>query len=170
MPRATGQEPLYYNHLPTGRPVADGTKDYRVWSPNYLDAVQGPLYPFGYGLTYSTFSYGDLKLSSNTMKSDGSITASITLTNTGNRESTEVVQLYIHDLIASISRPVKELKDFQRVNLKAGESRNVEFHITADKLKFYDYNLNYVLEPGEFEIMVGPNSRDVKVGKLNIIL
>lgn len=168
MPRATGQEPLYYNHLPTGRPVADGTKDYRVWSPNYLDVVQGPLYPFGYGLTYSSFSYGDLKLSNTTMKSDGSITASITLTNTGNRESTEVVQLYIHDLIASISRPVKELKDFQRVTLKAGESRNVEFHITADKLKFYDYNLNYVLEPGEFEIMIGPNCRNVKVGKLKV--
>lgn len=170
MPRATGQEPLYYNHLPTGRPVADGTKDYKVWSPNYLDVVQGPLYPFGYGLTYSSFSYGDLKLSSTTMKGDGSVTASITLKNTGNRESTEVVQLYIHDVIASVSRPVKELKDFQRVTLKAGESRNVEFHITADKLKFYDYNLNYVLEPGEFEIMVGPNSREVKVGKLKIIL
>ena len=170
MPRATGQEPLYYNHLPTGRPVADGTKDYKVWSPNYLDVVQGPLYPFGYGLTYSSFSYGDLKLSSTTMKSDGSIIASITVTNTGNRESTEVVQLYIHDVIASVSRPVKELKDFQRVTLKAGESRNVEFHITADKLKFYDYNLNYVLEPGEFEIMVGGNCREVKVGKLKIIL
>ena len=170
MPRATGQEPLYYNHLPTGRPVADGTKDYKVWSPNYLDVVQGPLYPFGYGLTYSSFSYGDLKLSSTTMKGDGSVTASITVTNTGNRESTEVVQLYIHDVIASVSRPVKELKDFQRVTLKAGESRNVEFHITADKLKFYDYNLNYVLEPGEFEIMVGGNCREVKVGKLKIIL
>lgn len=170
MPRATGQEPLYYNHLPTGRPVADGTKDYKVWSPNYLDVVQGPLYPFGYGLTYSSFSYGDLKLSSTTMKNDGSVTASITVTNTGNRESTEVVQLYIHDVIASVSRPVKELKDFQRITLKAGESRNVEFHITADKLKFYDYNLNYILEPGEFEIMVGGNCREVKVGKLTIIL
>ena len=102
------------------------------------------------------------------MKGDGSITASITVTNTGNRESTEVVQLYIHDVIASVSRPVKELKDFQRVTLKAGESRNVEFHITADKLKFYDYNLNYVLEPGEFEIMVGPNSREVKKAKLEV--
>ncbi len=168
MPRSTGQEPLYYNHLPTGRPVADGTADYRVWSPNYLDVVQGPLYPFGYGLTYSQFSYSDIRLSSQTMTAEGELTASITLTNTGNREATEVVQLYIHDPVASISRPVKELKDFQRITLRAGESRNVEFHITAEKLKFYDYSLRYVLEPGEFEIMIGSNSRDLKKAVLNV--
>ncbi len=168
MPRSTGQEPLYYNRLPTGRPVPDGTKDYRVWSPNYLDAVQGPLYPFGYGLTYSTFSYSDIQLSSRTMNADGSITASIVVKNTGGREATEVVQLYIHDIAASISRPVKELKDFRRITLKAGESRNVEFHITADKLKFYNYNLDYVLESGEFDIMIGPNSRDVKKTSITV--
>ena len=168
MPRSTGQEPLYYNHLPTGRPVPDGTKDYRVWSPNYLDAVQGPLYPFGYGLTYSSFSYGDIQLSNRTMGADGSIDATVRLTNTGNCEATEVVQLYIHDLIASISRPVKELKDFQRITLKAQESRDVTFHITADKLKFYNYNLDYVLEPGEFDIMIGANSRDVKSARITL--
>ena len=162
MPHATGQEPLYYNRLPTGRPVPDGTADYRVWSPNYLDVAQGPLYPFGYGLTYSRFSYSDIRLSSTAMSADGSITAAITLTNTGEREATEVVQLYIHDKVASISRPVKELKDFQRITLQAGESRDVVFHITADKLKFYNYDLDYVLEPGDFEVMIGPNSRDVK--------
>ncbi len=102
------------------------------------------------------------------MSADGSITAAITLTNTGEREATEVVRLYIHDKVASISRPVKELKDFQRVTLQAGESRDVEFHITADKLKFYNYDLDYVLEPGDFEVMIGPNSRDVKKAGLSV--
>lgn len=162
MPRSTGQEPLYYNRLPTGREISDGMADYRVWSPNYLDAIQGPLYPFGYGLTYSNFSYSDIHLSKTRMTGDGSITASITLKNTGSREATEVVQLYIHDKAASISRPIKELKDFQRITLAPNESRDVEFHITADKLKFYDYNLDYVLEAGDFDIMIGPNSRDLK--------
>ena len=168
MPRATGQEPLYYNRLPTGRPVPDGTSDYRVWSPNYLDVVQGPLYPFGYGLTYSHVSYSDLRLSHPSMSPDGTATASITVTNTGTREVTEVVQLYIHDKVASISRPVKELKDFRRITLHAGESRTVSFDITPDKLKFYDYNLNYVLEPGEFDIMIGPNSRDLQSATISI--
>lgn len=168
MPRSTGQEPLYYNHLPTGRPVADGTADYRVWSPNYLDVVQGPLYPFGYGLTYSSFCYSDIRLSSTKMTADGSITASITLKNTGNREATEVVQLYIHDKAASISRPVKELKDFQRITLQANESRDVKFYITADKLKFYNYDLDYVLEPGDFDIMIGPNCQDVKIAVITV--
>lgn len=168
MPRSTGQEPLYYNHLPTGRPVPDGTADYRVWSPNYLDVVQGPLYPFGYGLTYSRFSYSDIRLSSTDMTEDGNIKATITLTNTGAREATEVVQLYIHDKAASISRPVKELKDFQRITLKAGESRDISFVIRADHLRFYDYNLNYVLEPGQFDIMIGPNSRDLKSAVITV--
>ncbi len=162
MPRSTGQEPLYYNHLPTGRPVPDGTADYRVWSPNYLDVVQGPLYPFGYGLTYSQFSYSDIRLSSKTMATDGSLTATVTLTNTGKREATEVVQLYIHDRVASISRPVKELKGFQRLTLKAGESRDVIFTVTPDILKYYNSNLEYVLEPGEFDLMIGPDSRDLQ--------
>ena len=162
MPRSTGQEPLYYNRLPTGREIPDGMADYRVWSPNYLDVIQGPLYPFGYGLTYSSSNYSDIRLSNTKMKADGSITASITLKNTGSREATEVVQLYIHDKAASISRPIKELKDFQRITLAPNESRDVEFHITADKLKFYDYNLDYVLEAGDFDIMIGPNSRDLK--------
>ena len=158
MPRTTGQEPLYYNHLPTGRPVAEDTKKFEKFKSNYLDVSNDPLYPFGYGLSYTTFDYGELVLNSSEMTTDGSITASIKVTNTGEREADEVVQLYIHDVAACISRPVKELKGFERIHLKAGESREVTFRITPDMLRFYDYNLEYVLEPGEFEVMAGPDS------------
>ncbi|MBQ9639962.1 MAG: beta-glucosidase BglX [Bacteroidaceae bacterium] len=168
MPRATGQEPLYYNRLPSGRYVQDGEADYKVFTGNYLDATSGALYPFGYGLTYSSFAYSDVRLSSSRMSADGTVTASVTLTNTGQREATEVVQLYIHDKVASISRPIKELKDFQRVTLKAGESREVKFTVTPDKLKFYNYELQYVLEPGEFDVMIGGNSRELKTATFRV--
>ncbi len=168
MPRVTGQEPLYYNRLPSGRPVADGTSDYAVFTGNYIDVAQGPLYPFGYGLTYSTFSYSAPSLSANEMTAKGSVDVKVTVTNTGSREATEVVQLYIHDRAASISRPVKELKDFRRITLKAGESQEVTFRITADKLSFYNYDLQYVLEPGEFDIMTGPDSQNVQSTLLTV--
>jgi beta-glucosidase len=158
MPMATGQEPLYYNHLPTGRPVAEGAKKFEKFKSNYLDVSNDPLYPFGYGLSYTTFDYGELTLSSSEMATDGSITATIRVTNTGKRDGDEVVQLYIHDVAASISRPVKELKGFERIHLKAGESREVTFRITPDLLGFYNYNLEYVVEPGAFEVMAGPDS------------
>jgi beta-glucosidase len=162
MPQSTGQEPLYYNHLPTGRPVPDGTKEYHKYASNYLDVRNDALYPFGYGLSYTTFEYGNLQLSGNKMSADGKLTASVTVKNTGNRDGDEIVQLYINDCVADISRPVKELKGFKRVHLSAGESKDVTFEITPDLLKYYDYNLNYTLQPGEFKVMVGPNSRDVK--------
>ena len=168
MPRVTGQEPLYYNHLPSGRPVADGQKDYAVFTGNYIDVVQGALYPFGYGLTYSQFSYSAPRLSATEMRSDGSVDVHVTVTNTGQREATEVVQLYIHDRAASISRPVKELKDFSRITLKPRESKEVVFKITPDKLSFYNYDLQYVLEPGEFDIMTGPDSRNVQSTTLKV--
>ena len=168
MPRVTGQEPLYYNHLPSGRPVADGQKDYAVFTGNYIDVVQGALYPFGYGLTYSQFSYSAPRLSATEMRSNGSVDVRVTVTNTGQREATEVVQLYIHDRAASISRPVKELKDFSRITLKPGESKEVVFKITPDKLSFYNYDLQYVLEPGEFDIMTGPDSRNVQSTTLKV--
>ena len=158
MPMATGQEPLYYNHLPTGRPVAEGAKKFEKFKSNYLDVSNDPLYPFGYGLSYTTFDYGELTLSSSEMATDGSITATIRVTNTGKRDGDEVVQLYIHDVAASISRPVKELKGFERIHLKAGESREVTFRITPDLLGFYNYNLEYVVEPGAFEVMAGHDS------------
>ena len=162
MPKNMGQIPIYYNHLNTGRPVEDGIQKFVKFQSNYLDVRNEPLYPFGYGLSYTTFEYSDITLSSEQMSADESITASVTVKNTGNYDADEVVQLYIRDVVGSISRPVKELKGFQRIYLKAGESQMVNFTITPDLLKFYDYNLNYVLEPGSFIIMIGPNSRDVK--------
>lgn len=169
MPQAVGQEPLYYNHQPTGRPVPEGTKEFRKYQSNYLDVRNDPLYPFGYGLSYTTFSYSDLQLSATEMSPTGSVEASVTVTNTGNVDATEIVQLYIRDLVASVSRPVKELKGFERITLKAGESKNVTFTITPEMLKFYNYDLKYVLEPGDFSIMVGSNSRDLKTAKLTVL-
>lgn len=162
MPQNMGQIPVYYNHLNTGRPVEEGTQKFVKFQSNYLDVRNEPLYPFGYGLSYTTFEYSEIAISSEQMLADGSITASVTVKNTGNYDADEVVQLYIRDVVGSISRPVKELKGFQRIHLKAGESQVVTFTITPDLLKFYDYNLNFVLEPGDFDIMIGPNSRDVK--------
>ena len=158
MPQATGQEPLYYNHLPTGRPVAENTKTFAKYASNYLDVRNDALYPFGYGLSYTTYSYSDIHLSSNQMSRDGSIKATVTVTNTGTRDGDEIVQLYIHDKVASISRPVRELKGFKRIHLNAGESKDVSFDITPDLLKFYDANLKEVLEPGQFDLMIGASS------------
>ena len=154
MPKRTGQEPLYYSILPTGRPMEDNEPDYHVFSTNYVDVTNGALYPFGYGLTYSTFEYGRPSLEGNTL--------SVRLSNTGGREATEVVQLYIRDREASVSRPKKELKGFQRVTLKAGESRVVKFEITEDLLGYYNNELQWVVDRGEFDLMVGPDSRHLQ--------
>ena len=161
-PQHVGQIPLHYNHFNTGRPVADGADRFFSFQSNYLDVRNDPLYPFGYGLSYTTYQYGELKLDSKTMRPDGQITITIPVTNTGNRDGIEVVQLYIRDVVGSIARPVKELKGFQRLSLKAGETATATFTIDASKLKFYNYDLKEVVEPGEFDVMVGPNSRDLK--------
>ena len=150
MPQATGQEPLYYNHLPTGRPVPEGAKSFSKFSSNYFDVRNDPLFPFGFGLSYTTFEYSDISLNGRT--------ASVTVTNTGDYDADEIVQLYIHDMVASITRPVRELKGFERIYLKKGESKVVTFEIKDELLKFYNANLDYVLEPGDFEIMIGPDS------------
>ena len=162
MPKALGQIPIYYNHLNTGRPVPEGVTEYRKYQSNYIDVRNDPLYPFGYGMSYKTYEYGKPRLSATTMKADGSITLTVNVRNSGNRDGDEVVQLYIHDMVATIARPVKELKGFERISLKAGETRDVTFTINADMLKFYNSNLQYVAEPGDFEAMVGGNSRDVQ--------
>ena len=173
MPKTTGQAPIYYNHQNTGRPVPDDNKKFAKYASNCLDVSNGPLYPFGYGLSYTTFEYSNFKLSSQEADINGNqeatewqngkkITATVTVKNTGARDADEVVQLYIRDMVASISRPVKELKGFQRIHLVAGESKEVSFEITPDMLKFYNIELKHVIEPGDFQIMVGANSREVK--------
>jgi beta-glucosidase len=164
-PQNVGQIPIYYNHKNTGRPLPKGA-GFEKFRSNYLDVSNEPVYPFGYGLSYTKFEYGDLKLSTTQAKGNQPVTASITLTNSGKYDGSEVVQLYIRDLVGSVTRPVKELKGFQKIALKAGESKLVTFTITPEDLKFYNSDLKYDWEPGEFVIMVGGNSRDVKMGKI----
>lgn len=160
-PQNVGQIPLYYNHKNTGRPLAEG-QWFQKFRSNYLDVSNDPLYPFGFGLSYTTFSYSDITLSKASFKPGEKITASVTVTNTGNITGKEVVQLYIRDMVGSITRPVKELKGFQKIELKAGESKTVLFTITAEDLKFYNSDLKFVAEPGDFKVFIGTNSRDVK--------
>ena len=158
MPQALGQVPLYYNHLNTGRPVEKGVDKYRKYASNYLEVRNEPLYPFGYGLTYTTFAYSDFRLNNGTMLTDGTVEASVVVSNTGQREGDEVVQLYVHQQAASVARPVKELKGFQRIRLKAGEQRQVTFRIGREQLQYLNAQGEPVLEPGCFDIMVGGNS------------
>jgi beta-glucosidase len=160
-PQTIGQVPIYYNHKNTGRPLAEG-KWFQKFRSNYLDVSNDPLYPFGYGLSYTTFSYSDITLSKNQMSQGDKITATVTVTNTGSREGKEVVQLYIRDLVGSITRPVKELKGFQKISLKPGESQKVSFSIGINDLKFYNSDLKWVAEPGEFKVFIGPNSAQVQ--------
>ncbi len=164
-PRSVGQIPLYYNHLNTGRPW--NGKDDTKFKSNYLDESNDPLYPFGYGLSYTTFEYSDIKLSKSELKSGETLIASITVTNAGKYEGEETVQLYVGDLVASISRPVKELKGFQKVTLKPGEGKEIRFDVTEESLKFYNSDLKYDWEQGEFVISIGTNSQDVKSGQVN---
>ena len=168
MPRSIGQVPIYYNHLNTGRPLAADAKGFVKFRSNYLDVPNTPLYPFGYGLGYTTFEYSPVRLSANTLTGDGSLTATVTVKNTGSREGTETVQLYIRDLVGSVSRPVKELKGFERITLAPGESRDVTFTVTPEMLKFYNFNLDFVNEPGDFDLMVGPNSAEVSTARFTL--
>jgi len=165
-PQNVGQVPLYYNHKNTGRPLPEG-KWFQKFRSNYLDVSNDPLYPFGYGLSYTNFTYGDLKLSSTSLKGNQTLTASVTVTNSGSLDGKEVVQLYVRDVVGSMTRPVKELKGFQKISLNAGETKTVTFNITTNDLKFHNSNLKYDWEAGDFVIMVGGNSRDVKSQKVN---
>lgn len=160
-PQNVGQIPLYYNHKNTGRPLKEGAW-FEKFRSNYMDVTNEPLYPFGYGLSYTTFTYSDVTLNSNELNANSELTASVTVTNTGKTDGAEVVQLYIRDLVGSVTRPVRELKGFEKVMIKAGESKTINFRITPEMLKFYNYDLNYVNEPGDFELMIGGNSTEVK--------
>jgi len=137
------------------------------FTSKYLDISNDPVYPFGYGLSYTTFEYSNIKLSKLQLKGDETLTASITVANTGKVAGEEVVQLYIQDPVASISRPVKELKNFRKVMLQPGEKKDINIEITTNDLKFYNSDLKYDWEPGDFIIYIGTNSRDVKSMKVN---
>ena len=157
-PRTVGQIPIYYNHLNTGRPRV--AEDH--YTSKYLDIPNEPLYPFGYGLSYTEFKYSGMTLSKMSLKGDETLVASVDVTNAGKRDGEETVQLYIGDPVASISRPLKELKGFQKISLKPGETQTVSFEIGTDLLKFYNSDLEYVWEPGRFNIFIGTSSADVK--------
>jgi beta-glucosidase len=166
-PKNVGQIPVYYNHKNTGRPIQEDRK-FEKYRSNYLDIDNEPLYPFGYGLSYTQFEYSDVKLSATRTERDGKITASVTVTNKGKRDGAEVVQLYIRDKVGSVTRPLKELKGFEKVFIEAGKSKVITFQITPDLLEFYNYNLEQVLEPGDFDVMIGGNSRDVKTAGFTV--
>jgi len=162
-PRLVGQEPMYYNQKNTGRPSHESHVTYS----HYTDVKKDALYPFGYGLSYTQFEYGELKLSGSVMDSENNIEASITLKNTGKLSGMEVVQLYLQDIVGSRTRPIKELKGFQLINLEPGESRTVTFPITKKMLEFYTANRIWEAEDGDFNIFIGGNSRDLKASKFS---
>ncbi len=163
-PRSVGQVPIYYNSMRTGRPD-DVDKHFNRFVSNYIDERTSSLYPFGYGLSYTKFEYGNMSISTEEMPMTGKLEVSVPVTNTGNLDGYETVQLYIHDLYADVVRPIKELKGFKKVFIKKGQTENVTFKITADDLKYYNSELKYVADPGEFDVMVGPNSADLQVKK-----
>ncbi|WP_346316050.1 beta-glucosidase BglX [Chitinophaga sp. YIM B06452] len=164
-PRNTGQIPIYYNRKNTGRPLDPNNK----YTSKYLDVSNEPLYPFGYGLSYTKFLYSDIRISKNTMNAAERLQVSVTVSNKGDYDGEEVVQLYIRDVTASVNRPLKELKGFQKIFLKKGAKQDVVFTITIEDLKFYDRNMQYTWEPGEFRVQVGTNSRDVKEVSFNVV-
>lgn len=165
-PQNVGQVPIYYAHKNTGRPL--NGKWFQKFQSNYLDVSNEPLYPFGFGLSYTEFEYSDVKLSATEITSADSVNVSIELTNRGARDGSEVVQLYIRDLVGSVTRPVKELKGFQKVNLKAGETKTITFMLGMKDLSFYKSDLSFGFEPGKFQVFVGGNSRDVKQAEFEL--
>jgi beta-glucosidase len=157
-PRSVGQLPIYYAHKNTGRPLSNTEGKFEKFRSNYLDERNEPLFPFGFGLSYTNFDYSNLKISSDKMNFSGKLKVTVDVTNTGNFDGKETVQLYIRDLVGSVTRPVRELKNFQKITLKKGEKQTVSFDITVDDLKFYNSDLQFVAEPGQFDIFVGGNS------------
>lgn len=166
-PQHVGQIPLYYAHKNTGRPLAEG-KWFQKFRSNYLDVSNDPVYPFGYGLSYTTFEYSNVTLSAAELNAGDSLQATVTVKNTGTRAGKETVQLYIQDVVGSVTRPVKELKGFQKIELQSNETKEITFTIKEEDLRFFDYELKFKSEPGEFKIYIGTNSRDVKVGKFTL--
>lgn len=157
-PRSVGQVPIYYSHKNTGRPLGNKEGKFEKFKSNYIDERNEPLFPFGFGLSYTNFEYSNLKLSTDKINFKSTLKVSIDVANTGNFDGKEVVQLYIRDLVGSITRPVKELKGFQKINLKKGEKKTVTFEISAEDLKFYNSDLKFLAEKGMFEVFAGSNS------------
>jgi beta-glucosidase len=155
IPRSAGHLPAYYNHKPSAR-------------RGYLFDDVSPLYPFGFGLSYTTFALGNVRLSRKRIKRDGSTKVLVDVNNTGKRDGAEVVQMYVRDLVSSVTRPVKELKGFKKVFLQAGEQQTLELEITPESLAFYNIDMKYIVEPGDFEIMVGTSSRDADLQKVTL--
>ncbi|MCP4245789.1 MAG: hypothetical protein GY778_01960, partial [bacterium] len=163
-PRTVGQIPLYYNHKPTGRPPTD-----QRYTSKYIDVPWTPLYPFGYGLSYTTFRYDKLTVSAGQIGVAGTVTVSVEVTNVGQRDGHEVVQLYVRDVVGSMTRPVRQLKAFKRITLQPGQTETVVFSLAAGELGFYDYRVQYTVEPGEFEVWVGPNSAEGQRGRFELV-
>jgi beta-glucosidase len=159
-PRSVGQIPIYYSHLNTGRPAPNDSN--RFYRSAYIDESIYPKYEFGYGLSYTRFTYENFRMDKLEMKLDDSVMVSIDIRNTGKFAGEEVVQLYIRDRVASVVRPVKELKGFQKIYLQPGETKTVQFRLGKKQLAFYNNKLEWVVEPGEFDIMVGASARDIR--------
>ena len=168
-PRNVGQVPIYYNHKNTGRPLGNNIGKFEKFKSNYLDVRNEPLYPFGYGLSYTTFHYDNLKLSKDKIKMDQSVEVSVDVTNSGHYDGQEVVQLYVRDLVGSVTRPVKELKGFQKVFIKKGDTKTVTFKLSVNDLKFYNSNLEFIAEPGTFEVFVGTDSATTLKDKFELV-
>jgi len=164
-PRNVGQIPIYYNMKNTGRPIIDGNR----FTSQYIDCPNSPLLPFGYGLSYTTFAYSDLKIENEKVKIPGTVKVSANITNSGKAAGYEVVQLYVRDLVGSVTRPVKELKGFKRIYLEPGQSKTVTFNLSTSDLKFYDINMEYNVEPGDFNIWIGPNSAEGLEGSFELL-
>ena len=160
-PRSVGQIPIYYSHFNTGRPAT--SDDNHNYNSSYNDLSIFPKYAFGFGLSYTTFQYSNLQLSKKKMKSNEKIEASVTITNTGKYNGEEIVQLYLRDKVGSIVRPVKELKDFRKIQLNAGESKTIKFIVDKEKLSFYNQKLQWIAELGDFDLMIGASSEDIKL-------
>ncbi len=168
-PRSVGQIPIYYSHKNTGRPLGNSEGNFEKFRSNYIDERNEPLYPFGYGLSYTSFSYDNLKLSTDKLSENSSLKISVEVKNTGNYDGKEIVQLYIRDLVGSVTRPVKQLKGFQKIFLKKGESKTVTFNLTVEDLKFYNSSLDHVYELGDFEVFVGTNSNETLKTKFELV-
>jgi beta-glucosidase len=170
-PHSVGQIPVYYAHKNTGRPVeGEGTTQFdAAFRTGYIDEITEPLYPFGYGLSYTTFAYENLQVLTPEVDIDGELVVSVEVTNTGDRPGAEIVQLYIRDLVGSVTRPVKELKGFDRVSLTPGETVELTFEVSADWFGFHGLDNEYVVEPGEFHVWVGPNSQEGLQGNFTIV-